>query len=130
MEKNCSHFNDKCNFETYIEENIPPSYNPNRKIKSENKLEIHGGTNFEKKIKKMFDRKKFKLSDEFNQKNSELFLKDKDECMREVDLDDRIPNNKKKHLDVSGIKSNYNKINSFYSIESSNYVKEIVDLLK
>ena len=130
MESNHGHSNNNCNFETCIEEkNISPSYNPNRKIKSENKLEIHGETNFEKKIKKMFDRKKFKLGNEFNQKNSEIFLKDKDECMKDVVLDDTIPHNKKKHLDLSGIKKNQIQ-NSFCSVGSSVYVKEIVDLLK
>ena len=50
--------------------------------------------------------------------------------MKDVYLDDTIPNNKKKNLNYSKINKNYSKINSFYSIGSSNYVKEIIDLLK
>ena len=131
MENSHKHLEDKGNFETCIEDkNISPSFNSKRNIKSDNKLEIHGEINFEKKVKNMFDRKKFKLSNEFNEKNCEIFLRDKDECMKDVILDDTIPHKKKKHLDFSGIQKNYNKINSFYSIGSSGYVKEIVDLLK
>ena len=123
-------FNGKVDFETCIEENASPSFPTKRKIESDNKLELHRRTNFEKKVKKMFIRKKFKLSNEFNQKNSEIFLKNKDECMKDVYLDDTIPNKKKKNLNYSKINKNYSKINSFYSIGSSNYVKEIIDLLK
>ena len=129
MENTQNNSKDNNKFETCIKENISPSFNSKRKIKSENKLEINVETNFEKKVRKMFSRKKFKLSKEFNQKNSEIFLKEKDEFMKEVILDDTISRNKKKNLDFSAIKKNQNK-NSFYSVGSSNYVKEIVDLLK
>ena len=130
MENIHIYYDDKENPKNNIEDNTSPSFNSKRKIKSDNRLETHEEINFENKVVKMFKRNKFKLSNEFNQKNSEIFLKDKDECMKEEDLDDTIPHKKKKHLDFSRIKKNYNKINSFYSIESSNYVKEIVDLLK
>ena len=130
MENIHIYYDDKENPKNNIEDNTSPSFNSKRKIKSDNRLETHEEINFENKVVKMFKRNKFKLSNEFNQKNSEIFLKDKDECMKEEDLDDTIPHKKKKHLDFSRIKKNYNKINSFYSIESSNYVEEIVDLLK
>ena len=130
MENIHIYYDDKENPKNNIEDNTSPSFNSKRKIKSDNRLETHEEINFENKGEKMFKRNKFKLSNEFNQKNSEIFLKDKDECMKEEDLDDTIPHKKKKHLDFSRIKKNYNKINSFYSIESSNYVEEIVDLLK
>ena len=130
MENIHIYYDDKENPKNNIEDNTSPSFNSKRKIKSDNRLETHEEINFENKVEKMFKRNKFKLSNEFNQKNSEIFLKDKDECMKEEDLDDTIPHKKKKHLDFSRIKKNYNKINSFYSIESSNYVEEIVDLLK
>ena len=131
MENIYNHSNDKGNLKNGIEDN-PKSfkYVGRPKVKSDNTLEKFKENDFEKKVKKMFDRKKFKISNEFNQKNSEIFLKDKDECMKDEELDDTIPHKKKKHLDFSRIKKNYNKINSFYSIESSNYVEEIVDLLK
>ena len=130
MENIHIYYDDKENPKNNIEDNTSPSFNSKRKIKSDNRLETHEEINFENKVEKMFKRNKFKLSNEYNQKNSEIFLKDKDECMKEEDLDDTIPHKKKKHLDFSRIKKNYNKINSFYSIESSNYVEEIVDLLK
>ena len=95
-----------------------------------NDLELKIYTINDEKTNLARENKKLQLQiDEFNQKNSEIFLKDKDECMKDVVLDDTIPHNKKKHLAVSGIQKNQNK-NSFYSVGSSNYVKEIVDLLK
>ena len=99
-------------------------------VKSDCILKKYKENDFEEKIEKMFDRKKFKISNKFNKKNSEIFLKDKDECMKKINLDDTIPNKSNKNLKLSSIKKNSNIKNSFYSIESSNYVKEIVDLLK
>ena len=131
MENIYNHSNDKGNLKNGIEDN-PKSfkYVGRPKVKSDNTLEKFKENDFEKKVKKMFDRKKFKISNEFNQKNSEIFLKDKDECMKDEELDDNIPNNSRKSSDFSPIKKDYNTKNSFYSIESSNYVKEIVGLLK
>ena len=130
MENIHIHSNDEGNFKNGIEENVIPLHNSKRKIKSGDRLIAHKKTNFEKKVSKLFDKKKFKLSNKFNQKNSEIFLKEKDECMKEMNLEDSIPLNKKKRLYYSKIKKNSNKLNSFYSVASSEYVKEIVDLLK
>ena len=127
MKNSPNHPSDKDNIENCAEKNEINFFD--RKAKSDKKLETRGKTNFEKKIRKMFDRKKFKLSHKFNQKNSEIFLKDKDECMKDVELDDTIPDNLDESL-CSKIKKKHNKLSSFCSIESLNYIKEIVDLLK
>ena len=94
MENIYNHSNDKEDLKNCIEDN-PKSfkYVGRPKVKSDNTLEKFKENDFEKKVKKMFDRKKFKISNEFNQKNSEIFLKDKDEYMKDEELDDNIPNN-------------------------------------
>ena len=44
----------------------------------------------DKPIKKNFVNPKFKIADDFNEENSNKFLNEKDECLREVILSDEI----------------------------------------
>ena len=121
----------KGNLKNFVEDNLKSlKYVGRPNVKSDCILKKYKENDFEEKIEKMFDRKKFKISNKFNKKNSEIFLKDKDECMKKINLDDTIPNKSNKNLKLSSIKKNSNIKNSFYSIESSNYVKDIVDSLK
>ena len=48
----------------------------------------------DKPIKMNFVSQKFKIADDFNEKNSNQFLKEKDECLREVILSDKIEEEK------------------------------------
>ena len=43
--------------------------------------------NFDEKLKKFFDKEKFKIGDQFDQKGSEKFLSEKDENLKLMDLD-------------------------------------------
>ena len=52
--------------------------------------------NFDEKIKKLFDPKKFTIGNQFDQEGSEKFLDEKDECLKFMDLDDTILDTKKK----------------------------------
>ena len=42
---------------------------------------------FEEKLKKLFDSKKFTIGNQFDQEGSEKFLAEKDECLKLIDLD-------------------------------------------
>ena len=48
----------------------------------------------QKKIKKNFVNQKFKIADDFNEENSNKFLNEKDECLKEVILSDKIKKEK------------------------------------
>ena len=48
----------------------------------------------EKPIKKNFVNQKFKIADDFNEENSNKFLNEKDECLKEVILSDKIKKEK------------------------------------
>ena len=121
----------KGNLKNPVEDNLKSlKYVGRPNVKSDCILKKYKENDFEEKIGKMFDRQKFKISSEFNQKNSKIFLKDKDECMKAEVLDDTIPNNSNKNSKLSTIIKNSNIKNSFYSFGSSNYVKDIVDSLK
>ena len=63
--------------------NIKDIYSP---IKS-HKLGHLVDYNFDEKLKKLFDSKKFTIGDQFDQEGSEKFLSEKDECLKLMDLD-------------------------------------------
>ena len=52
---------------------------------------------FDEKIKQLFDSKKFTLGNQFDQKGSEKFLDEKDECLKYIELDDTILDTKNKN---------------------------------
>ena len=52
--------------------------------------------NFDKKLKKLFDSKKFTIGNQFDQEGSEKFLAEKDECLKAMDLDYTVLKTKKK----------------------------------
>ena len=72
----------------------------------------------EKQIKKNLVSQKFKIANDFNEKNSNKFLNEKDECLREVILSDEIEekestsfvfeNEKGSINDLSAIRENKN----------------------
>ena len=56
---------------------------------------------FEEKVKKFFDDKKFTIGNQFDQKGSEKFLAEKDECLKFMDLDNTTLDDKNKNLKKS-----------------------------
>ena len=102
--------------------------------------------NFEKKVQKMFERKKFVLDNSFDYEGSENFLKDKDECMKNMNLSDEIeeenPSKRFKRKQkfkrimkssddrrTSKIIQRRKKRESFFSFGSSGCVDEVLNLL-
>ena len=102
--------------------------------------------NFEKKVEKMFERKKFVLDNSFDYEGSENFLKDKDECMKNMHLSDEIeeenPSKRIKRKQkfkrimkssddrrTSKIIQRRKKRESFFSFGSSGCVDEVLNLL-
>ena len=99
---------------------------------------------FEDKLKKLFDSKKFLIGNHFDQKGSEQFLTEKDECLKLIGLDDTIDNKKinskknnkkakkkykkeirKKNPDleyIPSIKIKEENIESFFSADSSKQI--------
>ena len=76
----------------------------------------------DKPIKKNIVSQKFKIADDFNEKNSNQFLNEKDECLREVFLSDKIEEDEFIHFctknekrNISNIKKN--KINDDFNIK-------------
>ena len=51
--------------------------------------------NFDIKLKKLFDSKKFTIGNQFDQEGSEKFLAEKDECLKAMDLDYTVIETKK-----------------------------------
>ena len=102
----------------------------------------------DKPIKMNFVSQKFKIADDFNEKNSNQFLKEKDECLREVILSDKIEDEKvSPFLEVNEKGSLYelspiNKTDNEYNLnskkikgkkyenDSSNFLFELFDYLK
>ena len=98
--------------------------------------------NFNEKIKILFDSKKFSIGNQFDQKGSEKFLNEKDECLKLIYLDETIlerensikkkrratksktekrdPNFKLKG--IHRIKNIKEKYESFFSTESSKQI--------
>ena len=95
--------------------------------------------NFDEKLKKFFDKEKFSIGNQFDQKGSEKFLAEKDECLKFMDLDytilekKKLKKNKKKRENKSHtkikdlihnvkyipqIEINYENVESFFSTES------------
>ena len=86
----------------------------------------------DKIIKMNLVSRKFKIADDFNEKNSNKFLKEKDECLKKMTLSDKIEeesiyfydkNAKNKLIRISTIKKN--NINS--NLNSKQIKKEIIE---
>ena len=108
---------------------------------------------FESQIKKIFQQKKFSIDNQYDHNGVESFLKEKDECLKKMELDDsmlyinlnvhkKIENKKNQCKNHKNLKSvdikekpeikNINKkvIDSFISNESRESIEEILKLLK
>ena len=111
------------------------------------------GSEFENQIKKIFQQKKFFINNQYDQNGVENFLKEKDECLKKIELDDSISfknlnvhkkgNNEKNQfknhrnlipVDIkkqTKIENNNKKvIDSFLSNKSGDSIEEILELLK
>ena len=108
-------------------------------------------SDFESKIQKIFQQKKFFINNQYDHNGVKSFLKEKDECLKKMDLDDSIlykklnvykKNENKKNKSHKGLKSVDNKqkietknnnqkvIDSFLSNKSIDCIEEILELLK
>ena len=107
---------------------------------------------FENQIKKIFDKKKFNLNNQYDQDGVKNFLNEKDECLTKIELNDSILYKKlnvcKKNKNVNNryksqqnlksvdlkkiqIKNNNQKvIDSFLSNKSGDDIDELLQLLK
>ena len=109
---------------------------------------------FENQIKKIFQQKKFFINNQYDHNGVKSFLKEKDECLKKMELDDSILYKNLKNLNV--YKKNENKKNkshkclksvdnkekmetknnnqkvadSFLSNKSIDCIEEILELLK
>ena len=111
------------------------------------------GSEFENQIKKIFQQKKFFINNQYDQNGVENFLKEKDECLKKMELDDSISyknfdehrksvNVKNKYTSHQNLKSvdnqkllkiknnNQKVIDSFLSNKSVDSIEEILELLK
>ena len=80
------------------------------------------------KLPVFFDKKKFKLSDKFDAKNSKYFLKKKDKCLEKINLCDTIDANEKKYNSKTKNKRKKNMTQKdlhHYYIIVSNYDEEL-----
>ena len=66
----------------------------------------------DKPIKNNLISQKFKIADDFNEKNSKKFLKEKDECLREVILSDKVEEEKEIPFYVESGKGSIYEISS------------------
>ena len=112
--------------------------------------QIFQDDDFEKTIQKMFKKKKFVLGNAYDYEGSESFLKDKDECMKNMYLSDEIEEekpksprkkSKSKKKDEKGTKSldrireskimeRRKKRESFFSFGSSGCIDGVISLLE
>ena len=115
-----------CEFETNeIKTNIKQKNPSNVKRSKESKL-----LNFEKNVNTIFKSEKFLLNGISDHDGIVNFLKDKDECLKKIELNDSIVyDNEKKLVESSIIENNRDVIDSFFSVESSDCAKEIYELL-
>ena len=103
---------------------------------------------FESQIKKIFQQKKFSIDNQYDHNGVESFLKEKDECLKKMELDDSIlykdlnmkkksknqKNEYKSHNNLKPedikIKNNNQKvIDSFISNKSEGCIEELLELL-
>ena len=108
---------------------------------------------FENQIKKIFQKKKFFINNQYDQNGVENFLKEKDECLKKIELDDSISyknlnvhkkgnnekNQFKNHRNLISVdikkqtkieNNNQKVIDSFLSNKSGDSIEEILELLK
>ena len=92
---------------------------------------FHGKTKFYKKalyksedkiIKINLVSQKFKIANDFNEKNSNQFLVEKDECLREVILSDKIEEEECVHFYAKNGKENKYEISIIKKNEVNNYL--------
>ena len=118
--------------------------------KSAKVLQIFPEDSFEKTVQKMFKENKFVISNAYDYEGSENFLKDKDECMKNMCLSDEIEEKKPKsprkkskskkkdkkgtktldRIRASKIMARRKKRESFFSFGSSGCVDGVINLLE
>ena len=128
------------------------------KLKSEKELKHDKDSEFENKIKKIFQQNKFCINNEYDHNGAEKFLKEKDECLKKIEFDDsnsilyenlnmnkrskKEKNKYKSHQNLGSVdikrqtqikNNNQRVIDSFLSNESGksgDSIEEILELLK
>ena len=123
------------------------------KLIQEKKSKCDTKSEFENQIKKIFQQKKFFINNQYDHNGVKIFLEEKDECLKKMDLDDSIlyknlNENKKskneknqykihKNLKISDNKekteienNNQKVIDSFISSNSGSSIEKILELLK
>ena len=111
------------------------------------------GSEFENQIKKIFQRNKFNINNQYDHSGVKSFLIEKDECLKKMELNDSIlyknlnmskkiknqKNNYKIHKIIKSIDikekikietNNKKVIDSFLSNKSGGSIEEILELLK
>ena len=125
--------------------------NTKLKLIPEKEPVVDTGFEFENQIKKIFQQKKFFINNQYDHNGVKIFLEEKDECLKKMDLDDSIlykNENKKskneknqykihKNLKISDNKekteienNNQKVIDSFISSNSGSSIEKILELLK
>ena len=83
-----------------------------------------------KKLSEFLDKRKFKLSNKFDEKHSKKFLDKKDKCLERIILSDIIENNVTKENNMESNSNKFGNKNNFitkYYIIISNYDDELKD---
>ena len=115
-----------CEFEPNdIKEDIKsPNKNNEKQLKND---EL---SSFEENIKTIFECKKIIINGIYDHDGMVNFLKDKDECLQKIELNDSIIyDNGRKFEESSTIQNNRDVIDSFFSLESSDCVEDIYESL-
>ena len=142
--------NDNCLYFIKSSKNIKPScqFQKQDQIqieKNDKSFEKSPDFEFEKKVQKIFMENKFVIGNAYDHDGSEKFLKDKDECMKNMFLNDEIEeksSRKKSRFNknfkrifkstdkrTSKIKQKRNQRESFFSIGGSGYLDDVMNLL-
>ena len=123
----------KTKIKTHSNDNITNSPKPNHRSHHHKKNKIKNDLfkenqlynencykSLDKPIKKNFVNQKFKIADDFNEENSNKFLNEKDECLKEVILSDKIKREKFIPFNVKDEKENLYEISSIKQNEDNN----------
>ena len=127
--------------------------NTKLKLIPEKEPVVDTGFEFENQIKKIFQQKKFFINNQYDHNGVKIFLEEKDECLKKMDLDDSIlyknlnadkksKNKKNQNKIHKNLKPDDNKakteiennnqkvIDSFISSNSGSSIEKILELLK
>ena len=139
--------------QNFLNPKTMPCTNTKLKLIQEKESVVETGFEFENQIKKIFQKKKFFINNQYDQNGVENFLKEKDECLKKIELDDSISyknlnvhkkgnnekNQFKNHRNLISVdikkqtkieNNNQKVIDSFLSNKSGDSIEEILELLK